>query len=99
MARSIHPDCGKLVGWVKPTGVKPFSTLCAYPKNAELNSHPGHTASIREFGAPMKTKTRHRKSYKWRKECDSSPVAKGRRPKIHGVRNPSKAKRAGGVNS
>jgi hypothetical protein len=44
----------------------------------------------------MKVKTRHRKSYKWKKKADSSPVAKGRRAKIHGVRNPRKAKRAGG---
>ena len=44
----------------------------------------------------MKVKTRHRKSYKWRKRCDSSPVAKGRRAKIHGKRNPRKAKHAGG---
>ncbi len=44
----------------------------------------------------MKVKTRHRKSYKWRKKADSSPVAKGRRAKIHGKRNPRKAKRAGG---
>ena len=44
----------------------------------------------------MKSKTRHRKSYKWRKRADSSPVAKCRRPKIHGLRNPRKAKRAGG---
>jgi hypothetical protein len=49
-----------------------------------------------ESGTIMKSKTRHRKSYKWRKKADSSPVAKGRRPKIHGLRNPSKAKRAGG---
>ena len=39
----------------------------------------------------MKAKTRHRKSYKWRKRCDSSPIAKGRRAKIHGMRNPRKA--------
>jgi hypothetical protein len=44
----------------------------------------------------MKVKTRHRKSYKWRKKSDSSPVAKGRRPKINDRRNPRKAKRAGG---
>jgi hypothetical protein len=44
----------------------------------------------------MKAKTRHRKSFKWRKRTDSSPVAKGRRPKIHGMRNPRKAKHAGG---
>ena len=39
----------------------------------------------------MKAKSRNRKSYKWRKRCDSSPVAKGRRAKIHGKRNPQKA--------
>jgi hypothetical protein len=44
----------------------------------------------------MKAKTRHRKSYKWRKRCDSSPVAKGRRAKIHGKRNPRKLKHLGG---
>jgi hypothetical protein len=44
----------------------------------------------------MKVKTRHRKSYKWRKRSDSSPVAKGRRPKRHGTRNPSKTKHLGG---
>ncbi len=44
----------------------------------------------------MKAKSRHRKSYKWRKRCDSSPVAKGRRAKIHGKRNPSKRKHLGG---
>jgi hypothetical protein len=44
----------------------------------------------------MKTKTRHRKSAKWRKRCDSSPVAKGRRPKIRGVRNPRKRQHIGG---
>ncbi len=45
----------------------------------------------------MKAKTRHRKSYKWRKKADSSPIAKGRRPKRHGVRNPKKRKHLGGV--
>ena len=44
----------------------------------------------------MKAKSRHRKSYKWRKRCDSSPVAKGRRAKIHGKRNPRKRKHLGG---
>jgi hypothetical protein len=44
----------------------------------------------------MKSKTHHRKTFKWRKRTDSSPVAKGRRPKIHGMRNPRKAKHAGG---
>jgi len=44
----------------------------------------------------MKTKTRHRKSAKWRKKADSSPVAKGRRPKRPG-RNIKKSKHWGGV--
>jgi hypothetical protein len=44
----------------------------------------------------MKTKTRHRKGYKWRKKADSSPVAKGRNPKRPG-RNPKKRRRFGGV--
>ena len=44
----------------------------------------------------MKAKSRHRKSYKWRKRCDSSPIAKGRRAKIHGKRNPRKLKHLGG---
>ena len=44
----------------------------------------------------MKKKTRHRKSYKWRKKCDSSPIAKGRRPKRAG-RNPRKSKHLGGA--
>ncbi len=43
----------------------------------------------------MKTKTRHRKSHAWRKRCDSSPVAKGRRKK-HKGRNPFKTKHLGG---
>jgi hypothetical protein len=67
--------------------------MIAAPRNSgaahRLVSHP-------EIGRTMKSKTRHRKSYKWRKKCNSSPVAKGRRTKIHGVRNPRKAKRAGG---
>ena len=45
----------------------------------------------------MKTKTKNRKSYKWKKKADSSPVAKGRRVKRNGVRNPKKKKHAGGV--
>ena len=45
----------------------------------------------------MKTKTKHRKSYKWRKKADSSPIAKGRRPKIGGRRNPRKTKHLGGA--
>ena len=49
----------------------------------------------RDKGRTMKAKTRHRKSYKWRKRADSSPVAKGRRPKIHGKRNPRKTKHLG----
>ncbi|WP_435017539.1 hypothetical protein TA3x_005153 [Tundrisphaera sp. TA3] len=45
----------------------------------------------------MKKKTKHRKSSKWRRKADSSPVAKGRRVKRHGVRNPLKKKHLGGV--
>jgi hypothetical protein len=44
----------------------------------------------------MKAKTRNRKSAKWRKRADSSPIAKGRRAKIGGVRNPHKTKHLGG---
>ena len=44
----------------------------------------------------MKTKTRHKKSGKWRRKADSSPVAKGRRPKRPG-RNIKKSKHWGGV--
>jgi hypothetical protein len=45
----------------------------------------------------MKSKTKHRKGHKWRKRADSSPVAKGRRPKRIGVRNPKKRKHLGGA--
>ena len=44
----------------------------------------------------MKTKSKHRKTYKWRKKANSSPIAKGRRPKRHG-RNYRKSKHLGGV--
>jgi hypothetical protein len=44
----------------------------------------------------MKVKTKHRKSGKWRRKADSSPTAKGRRVKHHGVRNPRKRKHLGG---
>jgi hypothetical protein len=44
----------------------------------------------------VKSKTKNRKSYKWRKKADSSPVAKGRRRKVHGTRNPRKRKHLGG---
>lgn len=44
----------------------------------------------------MKAKTQHRKGHKWRKRADSSPIAKGRRPKRNGVRNPRKRKHVGG---
>jgi len=46
--------------------------------------------------AAMKTKTKHNKSYKWRKKTDGPPIAKGRRPKRHG-RNPRKLKHLGGA--
>ena len=44
----------------------------------------------------MKTKTKHRKSYKWRKKANSSPIAKGRRAKLPG-RSLRKRKHLGGV--
>jgi hypothetical protein len=44
----------------------------------------------------MKKKNKNRKSYVWRKKADSSPIAKGRRPKRHG-RNPKKSKHLGGA--
>ena len=44
----------------------------------------------------MKAKTRHRKSYKWRKRCDSSPSPRVAVAKIHGKRNPRKLKHLGG---
>ena len=44
----------------------------------------------------MKKKTKHRKGYVWKKKCDSSPIAKGRRPKKQG-RNPHKTKHLGGA--
>ena len=66
------------------------------PGQAGRRTPIGPTGLPEEMKAVMKSKTRHRKSFKWRKRADSSPVAKGRRAKIHGVRNPRKAKRAGG---
>jgi hypothetical protein len=59
-----------------------------------LLSHPPRLDE--ECVRAMKTKTRHRKSSKWRKKADSSPVAKGRRPKRPG-RNPKKSRHWGGV--
>lgn len=44
----------------------------------------------------MKAKTKNRKSYSWRKKARTSPVAKGRRPKHQGIRNPRKRKHLGG---
>jgi hypothetical protein len=44
----------------------------------------------------MKAKSRHTKSYKWRKKANSSPIAKGRRAKIHGKRSPRKRRHLGG---
>ena len=45
----------------------------------------------------MKTKTKHRKGGKWKRKADSSPVAKGRKVKRRGVRNPLKRKHLGGA--
>ncbi|WP_422930636.1 hypothetical protein [Singulisphaera sp. PoT] len=41
----------------------------------------------------MKSKTKNRKSYKWRKKANGSPIAKGRRPKRHGIRNAKKRRK------
>ena len=49
-----------------------------------------------ELDCAMKTKSKQRKSYKWKKKADSSPVAKGRKVKRQGVRNPLKRKHLGG---
>jgi hypothetical protein len=51
---------------------------------------------VEEIVRAMKTKTKHRKSARWRKKADSSPIAKGRRPKRPG-RNLKKSKHWGGV--
>ena len=56
----------------------------------------GPEGRFEEMTGSMKSKTRHRKSYKWRKKADSSPVAKGRRPKLNDMRNPDKTKHLGG---
>jgi len=56
---------------------------------------PKCSTVLRDKDRTMKAKTRHRKSYKWRKRADSSPVAKGRRRKIRGKRNPRKTKHLG----
>ena len=45
----------------------------------------------------MKSKTKNRKTYKWKKKADSSPVAKGRKVKRRGIRNPLKRKHLGGA--
>jgi hypothetical protein len=63
--------------------------------NGRFARTPGRDR-VKETVCAMKTKTRHRKSYKWRKKADSSPIAKGRRPKRHG-RNPRKHKHLGGA--
>jgi hypothetical protein len=62
------------------------------------SSRPSFSRPIdfEELAGNMKAKTRHRKSGKWRRRADSSPVAKGRRVKIHGTRNPRKRKHLGG---
>gem|GEM_PF-1105595 len=50
-----------------------------------------------ELSGAMKAKNKHRKSHSWRKKANSSPIAKGRRPKRNGVRNPRKHKHLGGA--
>jgi hypothetical protein len=44
----------------------------------------------------MKGKTKNRKSHSWRKKANSSPVAKGRKVKYRGIRNPRKRRHLGG---
>jgi hypothetical protein len=63
----------------------------ASPHNIPLRIENSPTG----YPPAMKTKTKHRKGHKWRKKADSSPIAKGRRPKRHG-RNPKKRKHLGG---
>jgi hypothetical protein len=75
--------------------VEPHNTILPHTDRRttiEIDFHdcPQETLRI------MKAKSRHRKSYKWRKRCDSSPIAKGRRAKLHGIRNPRKTKHLGG---
>ncbi|MFO0908276.1 MAG: hypothetical protein U0794_07935 [Isosphaeraceae bacterium] len=57
---------------------------------------PGREPGL-EIVCAMKKKNRHSKGHKWRKKANASPVAKGRRPKRNGVRNPFKTKHLGGV--
>lgn len=60
-----------------------------------LTIHPG-VNRVQENARAMKTKTKHRKGHMWRKKANSSPIAKGRRPKRAG-RNQKKARHFGGV--
>jgi hypothetical protein len=75
--------------------VEPHNTILSPQRIAGQRSIDFHDCP-QETPQIMKAKTRHRKSYKWRKRCDSSPIAKGRRAKLHGIRNPRKAKHLGG---
>ncbi len=67
----------------------------SFARRSASSDHKKQPSSA-QTATSMKTKTRHRKSYKWRKSCDTPPVAKCRRPKIRGKRNPRKAKHKGG---
>ena len=64
---------------------------------ASLGPIPPGLDRVEKLEGVMKKKTRHKKSHKWRKKADSSPVAKCRRPKLNGIRNPRKRKHLGGV--
>jgi hypothetical protein len=67
-------------------------------EGAAIGRGPRDRVSVRLAGEGRSGHNRlsHRKSGKWRRRADSSPVAKGRRVKHHGVRNPRKRKHLGG---
>ena len=71
----------------------PVAFAAHQPHNGPLADDPASTGA--ECAPIMKTKTKHRKGYIWKKKADSSPVAKGRRPKRQG-RNYKKSKHLGG---
>src|SRR5262249_27085301 len=79
--------------------VVPGKSACNFVRSPAIvvTIHRPLPRSDWELRAVMKAKTKNRKSYKWRKKADSSPVAKGRRPKRHGIRNPKKRRHLGGV--
>ncbi len=81
-------------------GGRPFlaesSEFGLIPGRVDRTIAPSTVVTKPEPDRAMKTKTKNRKSYKWKKKADSSPVAKGRKVKRHGVRNHLKRKHLGG---